>query len=200
MARPARLGLMGQPSTGWACGGLLPVVDWPEGGQASPAVVKLSFCSMDGWQPAGLAPRGHDLDEREKMLLGAAIHLLESSEQPQRPGRPDKFEAFVDVVHELLRPGRALEKECYRYLELVGDPVPDSAQIWPLPLLLGYQMTKMQALAIATALILVAMGGWATSTIGARTATLAAPTAAQFDTLQIMSTAKNLPTHQYDLY
>src|ERR1700693_3162150 len=89
---------------------------WPPSSQ-------VPICSMDGWQSAGLAPRGHDLGQREKMLLSAAIHLLESSEQPQRPGRPDKFEPLVDVVRDPFRAGRALEKECDRHLELIGDPI-----------------------------------------------------------------------------
>ena len=66
--------------------------------------------------------RCHDVDEREKMLLSAPIHLLESSEQPHRPGRPHQSERLVDVVRDLLRPGRRLVKECDWHLELVGDP------------------------------------------------------------------------------
>ena len=56
------------------------------------------------------------------MLLSAPIHLLESSEQPHRPGRPHQSERLVDVVRDLLRPGRRLVKECDWHLELVGDP------------------------------------------------------------------------------
>src|ERR1700680_2820963 len=87
---------------------------WPPSSQ-------VPICSMDGWQSAGLAPRGHDLDQREKMLLSAAIHLLESSEQPQRPGRPDKFEPFVDVGGKLFRTGSALVQERDWHLEIFGD-------------------------------------------------------------------------------
>jgi hypothetical protein len=61
-------------------------------------------------------------------------------------------------------------------------------------------MSKMQAFAIAAALILVGVGGWTTLTIGARTATLTTQTDAQFDTLQAMSTKKDLPAPVYDLY
>ena len=62
-------------------------------------------------------------------------------------------------------------------------------------------MSKMQAFAIAAAaLIFTAVGGWVASTIGARTATFTTHTDAQFDTLRAMSTAKDLPTHQHDLY
>ena len=58
-------------------------------------------------------------------------------------------------------------------------------------------MNKMQAFAITAALILAAVGGWAASTIGARTATFTTRTSAQFDTLRAMSTAKDLPAAQY---
>jgi len=62
-------------------------------------------------------------------------------------------------------------------------------------------MSRMQAFTIvAAALILVAVGGWAASTIGARTATFTTQTGGQFDTLQAMSTAKDLPAPVYDLY
>ena len=61
-------------------------------------------------------------------------------------------------------------------------------------------MSKMQAFTIATALIVTAVGGWAASTIGARTATFTTQTSSQIDTLQAMSAAKDLPTHQHDLY
>jgi hypothetical protein len=58
-------------------------------------------------------------------------------------------------------------------------------------------MSKMQAFAITAVLILAAVGGWAASTIGARTATFTTQTSSQIDTLQAMSTAKDLPTAQY---
>jgi hypothetical protein len=60
---------------------------------------------MDGGQSAGL-PAAQYLDQCEKMLLGAAIHLLESSQQPQRPDRPEELEGLVDVANSLFRPGR----------------------------------------------------------------------------------------------
>jgi hypothetical protein len=61
---------------------------------------------------------------------------------------------------------------------------------------------KMQWYVIVAALILVAgVGGWVTSTKGARNAQFVAPaTTTQFDTLRAMSTAKDLPSPQYDLY
>ena len=59
-------------------------------------------------------------------------------------------------------------------------------------------MRKLYPLAIAAALILAGVGGWVSSTIGARSGQVAST--AQFDPLHAMSTAKDLPSHQYDLY
>ena len=60
-------------------------------------------------------------------------------------------------------------------------------------------MRKMQWFVIVAALVLAAgVGGWVK---GARSVHSVAPaTATQFDTLRAMSTAKDLPSPQYDLY
>ena len=59
-------------------------------------------------------------------------------------------------------------------------------------------MRKISLFAIAAAFILAGIAGWVTSTIGARGVN--STTGGQIDTLQLMTTAKDLPTHQYDTY
>ena len=62
-------------------------------------------------------------------------------------------------------------------------------------------MSKMRWFVIVAALVLAGVGGWVTSTKGARSVQVAGPTTAiQVDTLRAMSTAKDLPSPQYDLY
>jgi len=62
-------------------------------------------------------------------------------------------------------------------------------------------MSKMQWFVTIAALILAGVGGWVTSTKGARSVHFVAPaTTTQFDTLPAMSKTKDLPSPQYDLY
>jgi len=62
----------------------------------------------------------------------------------------------------------------------------------------AHQMTKMKWYVIVAALILIGVGGWVK---GARSVQVVAPASTtQFDTLRAMSTAKELPSPQYDLY
>jgi hypothetical protein len=57
---------------------------------------------------------------------------------------------------------------------------------------------RTYALAVIGTLILAGVGGWVTSTLGK--AQTSAPAVTQVDTLQIMGTARNLPSPRYDLY
>jgi hypothetical protein len=60
-------------------------------------------------------------------------------------------------------------------------------------------MRHLYPLAIAAVLILAGIA-WVNSTSGARSVNIRASTGGQFDTLQAMSVAKDLPRHQYDHY
>jgi hypothetical protein len=64
---------------------------------------------------------------------------------------------------------------------------------------MGVDMRHLYPLAIIAVLILAGIA-WVNSTIGARSVSISTSTSAQFDTLQAMSVAKDLPRHQYDLY
>jgi hypothetical protein len=60
-------------------------------------------------------------------------------------------------------------------------------------------MRKLYPLVIAAVLILAGIA-WVNRGIGAQSVSFRAPAGAQFDVLRAMTTAKDLPSHQYDLY
>jgi hypothetical protein len=60
-------------------------------------------------------------------------------------------------------------------------------------------MRKLHSLAIAAILILAGIV-WVNWGIGSQSVNFGAPSGAQFDVLRAMTTAKDLPNHQYDLY
>ena len=60
-------------------------------------------------------------------------------------------------------------------------------------------MRPLYPLALATVLILIGLA-WVNSTIGAKGLHATASVVAPFDAFRAMSTAKKLPSPQYDLY